>query len=567
MTDPIFPTFGSSVFAVPPSPGGLPTELPAGLTRRVTEAAYLDTERTPCYRVIMRYFLQQAEAQVTWVKADDVLAHVRHVYDPVYDEVQRDRDLKFLSEKRNLLEVQDTRGARTAREFRNRKLEYHIRSDALRLERFVRELEQRPSEGGSLDPSLLERLWDRMGRLHGFLLEADRAAREVNPLRAEALWPVWEDAHAYVETLNTNTTAFHQALAEARPTDITDLAAFDYYKRVLFSSLAGFIVQLADVADRIQTRLAEWRAEGYLPVLVEHLIYHRTYKLVGANETDPVAVRAWAEQQVHFVNAWFRPDGTCDGVRRATRGAIATIGRHLERLAEREIGGHSRAHELRDLAVAFARVPDLATAHHLAVATFGAYWHRHFRGDADSASFQAGKSVWAQLPYVYPIKKIRQGRHYTDREASGLEDVSEKQQELMERQAVRRAEEAALWDTVFADGIVDLGLMRELSPVLRDRLLVVLRECLGSADAAALVLDGSRITLADPLTHTVGAITARDGTLWTPRFRLTRTDAPPEDGGEPQHMAPGTATDALEERSISVAAVRGAAPEADGVGE
>lgn len=168
--------------------------VPALQVRRLTEAAYLDTERTPYYRLIMRFFLEQAEAQVTWVKADDIRAHVRRAYDPLYDEAQRDRDLKFLAEKRNLLAVQDTRGARTAREFRNRKLEYHIRADALCLERFVRDLERNPAQGGSSDSSLLERLWTRLSELHGLLQEVPLGAEGVNSARAEALWPLWEDA-------------------------------------------------------------------------------------------------------------------------------------------------------------------------------------------------------------------------------------------------------------------------------------------------------------------------------------------------------------------------------------
>jgi uncharacterized protein (TIGR02677 family) len=503
-------------------PAALSAEQLANLTRRLSETAYLNTERTPYYRVIMRFFLDRAEAQVTWVKADEVLAHVRAVFDPNYDDLQRDRDLRTLTEWRNLLEVQDARGARTARDFRNRRPEYHIRADALRLERWVRTWESAASQGGSLDPSLLERLWHRLSDIYTLLLEAERGGDYVMSERAELLWPLWEDAHQYVATLNANTTGFHQSLAEARPTDITDTRAFDYYKQVLFTSLTNFINSLAERADRIQGRLADWEAAGLMARLRDHLVYHRQHRLLGAAETSPEAIQAWVAQQVAFVMLWFAPGGACDGVRRATRQAIATIGRHLGRLAEADAGGHSRAAELRDLACAFAATADIGTAHQLAVATFGAFWLRHYKTSSEAEPLTVTASPWQQVAYQYPIKKIRLGRQWAERDVSGIEDCTERQTALQAASARLRAEERSLLDGLFATGRVDLGALNELPPVARDRLLVAIRECLGAKDAASLALDGSHIVLHVPRVDSAGALRSSDGTLWTPRFTLSR---------------------------------------------
>ncbi|HWG34213.1 MAG TPA: TIGR02677 family protein [Gemmatimonadaceae bacterium] len=497
-------------------------ELPETRIRRLTETAYLDTERTPYYRVIMRYFLIQAEAQVTWVKADEILAHVRQVYDPSYDDVQRDRDLRVLTDKRNLLEVQDARGARTARDFKNRRPEYHIRADALRLERWVRTWEQAPSEGGSLDPSLLDRFWTRLSEIHRLLLEAERGGDYVQAERAEALWPLWEDALSYVTNLNANTTSFHQALAEARPTDITDLRAFDYYKNVLFTSMQGFISGLAERADRIRGRLADWNQDGHLERLRQHLVQHRRVRLVGASEVSEDVVRTSVDQDVRFVVAWFAPDGACDAVRRATRQAISMIGRHIGRLAEADTGTHSRALELRELACAFAAVADIATAHRLAAATFGAYWLRHYRAVPEARTMSNTLSAWQQPAFEFPVKKIRQGGQRGERESSGIDDQSARQAAMLEARARERAQEKALLDRIFSAGRVDVGALVNVPAQVRARLLVAIRECIASEDHASLAADGTHIMLYPPTSEALGSLQSEDGTLWTPRFHLVR---------------------------------------------
>lgn len=536
------------------------TDLPEERIRRLTETAYLDTERTPYYRVIMRFFLTRAEAQVVWVKADDVLAHVRQVLDTTYDEAQRDRDLRTLTEKKNLLEVQDARGARTARDFRNRRTEYHIRADALRLERWVRTWEQNPSEGGSLDPSLLDRFWTRLSDIHRLLLEAARGGDYVQTERAEALWPLWEDALGYVTTLNANTTAFHQSLAEARPTDITDARAFDYYKNVLFSSMQGFISGLAERADRIRGRLTDWEQEGHLERLSQHLVHHRRVRLVGASEVSEEARRASVDQDVRSVVGWFAPGGACDAVRRATRQAISMIGRHIGRLAEAETSTQSRATELRELACAFAATNDLETAHRLAAATFGSYWLRHYRAVPDAQSLSNTQSPWQQPAFEYLVKKIRQGGQRGDRDTSGVDDQSERQAAMLAARARERAREKALLDHVFAAGRVDVGALAKVPTQVRDRLLVALRDCIAAEDQASLAADGSQIVIYPPATDALGSLRSDDGALWTPRFQLERHDAATIAGGVPQ-CEPTSRTAAATKGPVEVRqAANGSAP-------
>ena len=503
-------------------------EVPPERIRRLTETGYLDTERTPYYRIIMRFFLTQAEGQVTWVKADDVLAHVREVYDPSYDDVQRDRDLRTLVEKRNLLEVQDASGARTARDFRNRRPEYHICSDALRLERWVRTWEQAPSAGGSLDPSLLDRFWRRLSDIHHLLEEAERGGDHVLPERAELLWPLWEDALGYVTTLNANTTSFHQSLAEARPTNITDLRAFDYYKNVLFTSMHGFISGLAERADRIQGRLTDWKQHHHLERLRAHLIYHRQLRLVSASEVSEVLLRASVDQDIGFVVGWFAPGGACEAVRRATRQAITMIGRHIGRLAEADTRTHSRATELRELACAFASLTDLETAHQLAAATFGAYWLRHYRAAPEGPVPTHTQSAWDQPAFAYPVKRTRLGGARGERETSAIDDQTDRQMAMLSAKAHERARESELLDRIFAAGRVDLGALANIPVQVRDRLLVALRECIAADDHASFASDGSRIVMFPPATDAPGPMTADDGTLWTLRYQLARhvADAP-----------------------------------------
>lgn len=506
-----------------------PAPIPARLVRPVDEVRYLVADHAVGrYRVIMRYFFEQHERSRFWLTADEILEHVRRVYDPDYTPDECDRDLGQLVQWRNLAAEQERSRARTVEEFIRKRLRFQITRYAVEVERLLARLERQRGSGGSLDPSYLEGLWDRLVRLDRMLATTGReGSAEAGTLDPAQVRTLWREAYEYFTKTRDFANDYLASLSAARPRDINEFDAFITYKDLLVQHLRRFVHGLIAHADQIAALLRRWRQTG----VAERVA--RLAAAVDAQEPDPETglppdVEACRDHRLNeFVSLhnWFCGRGGVDVLQRATTDAIEVIVRQTQRLIDHRRGGVGLQRDLEELAAAFRRCRDLDEAHRLAGLAFGALGTQHLQSE-EPRQVPVDRDVWREAePVPVELAPIARGPRARGR-SEAVADRRAEREEALRRERLRRQEEAALWDAIFAGGALDLAEVRLERPELRDRLLEVLGRCFQSPDRSAIAPDGSRIELVASVPGALGRLVAPDGTLYLGRYRLIRHASP-----------------------------------------
>jgi uncharacterized protein (TIGR02677 family) len=479
------------------------------LLKKVPEAAYLNAENAARYRPILRYFYLQHTAHRYWLSFDEIFENVRPAAGADYTPEFCEQDLAQLTAWGNVMAEQEKSRARTIDEFQRRRLQYQLTPYSIALERLLCELETSGTAKGSLDPTLLDRLWSRLEGLARDMSDLRRTRRD------------WTEAYEYFQQIVNDANDFLSAMHRSRPQDLNQIEAFLAFKEVLVQYLSAFINQLMDVAEKIRALFESWPTEK----LIDLLVVHDSTLMPSPDGRMPEApaVRSAYSAQMRAIQEWFRRGGGVEILRRVTADAIEMTVRHAQRLVDRRTFGVSRRRELLELAKRFADCRTVEEAHALAASTLGCALPRHLLC-RDQPFVVSDESVWAQAPEELPLTRI----HRSTRSRSvgaPIEDRSREQQEVLRAELEARRREAALWDELFADGEIDLTGFDVPEPAVRGRLLHILGRCAASPDGSALVPDGSRIELLAPLHDGPGRIDSPDGTLHLPAYRLRREGA------------------------------------------
>lgn len=495
------------------------------LRETIEDARFLTADRnTARYRIIIRYFCDQMEErQRDWLAAEEIIELVRAVHDPAYELEQCESDLASLVRWGNLLPDQDRTRARTVEEFKRRRQVYHVQERTVALDRLTRMLDRDEAGRGTLDASLLERLWATLDALR-HTLEAPLPDTPTEEFLRQRVWSPWDDAFRLFEQLRTGAVDFHHALGAARPQDLNRTDEFLAFKDVLLRNLETFIVQLSGLAPRIHHLFRRLQEHGSDRVLVGLLVRYRTEHLADAAGTQsPAAVRERLERQVRGVADWFHPGEGADRLKDTTRDAIRLVVRHNQRVVDRHRVGASRARDLERLARAFAACAEPADAHRLAARSLGCVLSRHLHGSLDVHEMGSGTPVWVQPPQEVPLKRIRRGPRKRLGAGAAVRDSRREQAEMIEAQLRQEQRERIAWARIFTGGAVELAGLRVDDPAVRDRLMSLVGDCLASPDGTAVGPDGARVRLALPDdTAPPGDVAAPDGVMFGPRATLVR---------------------------------------------
>lgn len=500
------------------------------LHETVEDARFLTADRnTARYRIIVRYFCDQVEErQRDWLSVEEVAALVRAAHDPAYTDADCEGDLAALVRWGNLLPEQDRARARTAEEFKRRRYVYHVRERTLALDRLTRALDRDEAGRGSLDSSLLERLWAALDGLR-HTLETELPPEPDAEFLRQRIWSPWDAASQFFERLRTGANDFHHALRAARPEDLNRAEEFLVFKDVLLRNLEGFILQLSAHASRLHHLFRRLEEHGRDRDLVRLLAgYQGTHLADPGGPRAPEAARERMDRQVRAMAEWFLPGHGADVLKDTTRAAIRLVVRHNQRLVDRHRAGASRVRDLERLARAFAACPGPAEAHRLAAHSLGCVLSRHVQGSPDVHEMGTGAPVWTQPAQEIALKRIRRGARRRLGAGAAVRDSRGEQAALIEAQMRREKEERIAWARIFTGGVVELAGLRVDDPAVRDRLLLLVGECLAAPDRSAAAPDGGRVRLElHDDDDAPGEIAAPDGVLVGPRATLSRVAEAP----------------------------------------
>lgn len=411
----------------------------------VPEVKYLTADNVARYRLIMRFFYENHSKLKYWLKPEDVYSGVSswNLLDD-YTLEQCQRDLDTLTEWRNLTSSHDGGRARSIEEYVRKRYRYLMTPYAIEIERMLESLENVQGYGGSLEPTLLERI---VGYVRSI---ADHAG----PFAPGDALQLWRDLQTAFRTLHENASDYLASLQTTRAEELMLTEQFLVFKDTLTNYLQNFMLGLQKYGAQVEGLIrrgdpATWRL--FLTAVVEDEL--RTPSLdevLSAEERLEQRLEQWRILMNWFVGSDIE-DSDVVFLERTTKDTIGRMVRYAISIQEKQRLGISRRRELDYLGQWFLRLDSVKDAHKLGTAAYGLMKPRHFQGEPPRSSDSTDLSMWDEAPTLRELNS----RSRIRRKAGATEPIKSREGEQAEAKRVLFAQmerEAAV-----VRGFVELG--------------------------------------------------------------------------------------------------------------
>ncbi|MFY1829489.1 TIGR02677 family protein [Myxococcus fulvus] len=485
--------------------------------------AYVDADKAPLYRRIMRTFMVARDGFRLHLRPQEVRTALGG---PEQSEV--DTALLQLSTWGNLVPHPDTADVSSVEEFYRQRFLYQLTAYGEAAERAVSRYEQDILRPGELQTAALS---DIRAHLNELLVLASDPEPEQGKVHR-----VLTTLRARFGELTDRAQAFMSSLQRGIDLQGLELTHFLQYKQRLIEYLQRFIGELlittAEAAELL-LRIEQHGVERLLRLTAERELVDR----LGHTEADLQEAQATWRRRWEGLRAWFlgrdAEPSQAEVLRARARSAIPTLLSAMNGINERRLTRTDRAQDFRTLARWFAEAPDDASAHRLWRAAFGLAPARHLAVDAATLAEREQQPIpastsWLSAPPLRISPRLRTtGRHTRKGRANSVVDRSEEKAHLA-RSVAREAEQLAdaqrLLGTRGRMRLADFGTLERLS---FDLLLDLLGEALSlRLDTRAIVettsSDGTlHIRLEPTLDGRHATLTTSDGALTCPDFFVT----------------------------------------------
>jgi len=487
------------------------------LFKPLDEARYLTAENASRYRVILRYFYEEHQRLRYFMFKEDIFAYMKNweVFSD-YTLEKCEQDLNALTGWKNLISAQDSAKASTLEEFKNKRFRYQISPYSIELERMTVKLESLSGLGGSLEPSLFERIYTALLNI-----------KSVSDTQEHSLanrW--WQDINKDFESIYHNATDYIAGLQSAKADELMQTDAFIQYKDGMIDYLRDFIKDLQRFSSAIEEYL-----KNLDPVLVKDLLE----KVVAYEQNIPRLDRILLPEDLkdEITGRWDNLSGWFLGYRggdseayrllNAANEIIRKITRFAARLAETRSQALNRRQDYLKLAEAFSKVRDFTEACELSAAAFGVFNSRHLAGDFDTVTESINSGVWEEAPMQFIIKpKIR--NFSTDGGAESIRDRSLEKAEILEKHLKVLKEEKAIIDELIQSHKIILAKLPEVDPVVRTTLLRWIGKAMTTKGHIGKTEDGRTYKVIFPKENERVCLRCTDGKVFMPAFTIEFKD-------------------------------------------
>ena len=214
------------------------------------------------------FFFENYEKLKYWMYQEEVYAQM--IQDPYFADYRMEQcqqDLTALAEWKNLLTIQDTRKVASIEGFKNKKFRYQMSEYSVEIERLVLRLENLFIEGASLEPTLLERIRNSVGRF-----------REMGEKDPGTVYTWWNDLNNDFIRLNQNYQDYIRDLNSVRAEEMMRSKEFLVFKGMY--SGGGTLTENIDRAEeRAQRNLQTGRSEFSATDLIFRILIQVEQKL------------------------------------------------------------------------------------------------------------------------------------------------------------------------------------------------------------------------------------------------------------------------------------------------
>lgn len=457
------------------------------LTKSLAETKYLNADNVGRYRCIMRIFFENYEKLRYWLYQEDVYEQMRE--DPFFADYKMEQcqqDLNMLTEWKNLNTTQDTRKVSSIEEFKNRKFRYQMTEYSVEIERLVLRLENLDMEGGSLEPTLLE-------RLRRYIEEFSTMAEK----EPERVYTWWKDMNSDFVRLNQNYKDYIRDLNSVKAEEMMHTKAFLVFKDRLVEYLRSFIKGLQRNVGGIEESLRELEVSVRDQVLEKVVEYELLIPRMDADVT-----REKLEDNIRgcyqSIYSWFVSDGGQENeavkLFDATNEIIRRITRYAAQLSEKNALGANRREEYKKVAELFLKCEDMAEAHKMSAMVFGLERPWHLQGELVRETDSMNTSVYEEKPLNINLKpRIRTYGEKTNR--SAIHDRAQEKKAAREKLLIQQKEERQKLKSLERDGRIEFAALPVIEPRVREILLKWLSDALENSEYTGRTEDGRRFVL------------------------------------------------------------------------
>ncbi|GIP33370.1 TIGR02677 family protein [Paenibacillus sp. J2TS4] len=484
--------------------------------RSVPELKYANAENVVRYRAIMRYFYQEYKRLRYWLKPEEIFEAITEwSVVPEYTLEQCLADLSQLEEWGNLASRHDGGRATTLEEYLKKKMQYLLRPYSIEIERLLETLEKVTGYGGSLEPTLFDKIADKLFDIrHNVSIYEEDDALEL-----------WNELYEVFVRLHENAADYIASLQTAKAEEMMVTESFLVFKEKLTNYLQNFVQALQRSAYKIEGNL-ERIGDPVRDLFLEKVADGITNKPSLEELPDKEEIVAELKQGWANLRRWFLGEGSSPSeltlLERATKEAIARIVRSVIRIQERKRSGLSRRKELEHLAHWFAQTESLEESHCLAASVFGLFVTRHLQGEDLRTSDRADMSMWEEVPTIRALRS-RSRKRGERRETEPVRENEERKQREREAYLQRQAEEWEAIREMVERGRLRISDLNVVPSTTRLRLLQWIGRCSTSPSHSFVTPEGVKVAMTNAKTAERAVLVSEDGELYLPDYELVFT--------------------------------------------
>ena len=487
----------------------------------ILETRYLSAENAWRYRGIMRQCYLFDQKYRHWVYKEDIYEALRgseaffH-----YTLEQCKQDLDSLVEWGNLTAIQDTSKVATYEQFKNRQFRYQLTEYSIEIERMTVRLENLVVEGGSLEPTLLERLKLQIAQM--------KATSHLDSQQAGA-W--WSQLSADFLRLNHSYQDYIRDWYSVKAEELMRQSTFLLYKERLVEYLRHFIKELQQHAYEIEAILRTVTAEERQLLRDKLYQYEKDIPRLDLEALDLHQLRENVEGKLDSIFTFFLSrdrDGRDSRESREsevelilglTNEVIRRMARSAANILESTAQFSNRKEEYRMLARLFQKQEDLAEAHQLSAAVFGIGGYKHLQGTHERQTESIQSSVFEEEPML--VITPPRVRTYRERmQKTGIQERTEEKARMKEQVLRQKAEEKAIVESYLHSGELALSEIGEIQPFVRQAFLRWLGKAMQDGNHSGTTEYGVPFQILNPDTKERCRLVSPDGTFELPAFRI-----------------------------------------------
>ena len=427
------------------------------LRKPMLEAKYLNVDNTDRYRPIIRLFYLNYEKLKYWMYQEEVYEELREdPYFKDYTPEQCQQDLAALTAWGNLAAIQDTRRVSSIEEFKNKKFRYQLSEAAVEIERMVIRVENLFIESSSLEPTLLERIRDSLGKLS-----------EMEGQEREKIYVWWNDLNNDFIRLNQNYQDYMRELNSVKAEELMKTREFLVFKDRLIEYLRSFVRSLQTNVNVIEERLKSTERKTIERILGEVTEYELSIPRIDV-EVDRELIYEKMQGRWDSLREWFAGEEGRESEAAKVFDTTNEIIRKITRYA--------------------ARISEMSNS-----------------------------GIFDEEPYMVTVTpRVRSYREKAQRR--GIRDRSREKEEARLATIQRLEEERRLLKSYIKDQRLDFAGLPQIEPHVRDVFLTWLSKALENKELRGKTEDGQIYYIENKDTEERCVVKAADGDLEMPAY-------------------------------------------------